>query len=416
MNYLFYVAQFLICVMEICLFYIWGRTFIGVKERSKLISGICIAVASGIMFLFEIIPVALLYRSFLCLIPFIGVGVALLQRKGKILLFYTFVYCTLGLSIAFIFNRELHLPITVLVQGIICFLLMKKLKPERSAYCVEKHFLFDVLAGCVFIFTACAYSLADITDGFNVENGLVVGGSFVVILTEAILLYLVKEFSKSIWASEEARLCIERDEMAKKHYQNMEEQHEQYDVVIHDMKHVIGAMAALSQLKGENSEDIIRLMKRINLSIGKVSDKEYCRNKVLNALLIEKSNFAEEMGVELDLEVIEPLQLSKIDELDLITLMGNLLDNAIIAESKVNNPEGVFCRIALSMNFEHITIQVENSYEGKPFKVKMKPEGEIGNKHGIGLDSIEEIVRKYGGVMNTFKEEGRYFTGIVIPI
>ena len=115
------------------------------------------------------------------------------------------------------------------------------------------------------------------------------------------------------------------------------------------------------------------------------------------------------------MNIVEPLRLSKIEELDLITMMGNLLDNAIIAESKVKNPKDVFCRIALSKDFEHIIIQVENSYEGKFFQKKARPEGKPGAKHGIGLNSIEEIVRKYGGIMEGSVENGRYWTKIVIP-
>lgn len=416
MDYLFYVVQLLICVLETCLFYAWGRAFVGEKERNKVVLGICIATASIIRFALELLPNALYYSSFLILLLFVILGALLLQRKRIILLFYTFVYCTIGLAVSFLFNRVFHFPITILIQGIICLFLMKKCKPERKAYCIEKYTIMTVLPGCIFVYAACTYGFITITDGFSVENALLVGGNIVVILVEMVMLYLVREFSESMWKSEEVRLCMERDKMEKRHYQNMEEQHEQYDAVIHDIKHVIRAMAAMSQMKDENSEDIIRLMERINLSIGKISDKEYCGNKTLNALLLERIAFAEEQGVVLELEVIEPLQLSKFDELDLISLMGNLLDNAILAEGKVENPQKVYCRIALSRDFEHLIIQVENSYEEKAITTRNRPEGKIGSKHGIGLDSIAEIVSKYGGIMDTFKEDGRYRTKIIFPV
>ncbi len=225
---------------------------------------------------------------------------------------------------------------------------------------------------------------------------------------------LWKNSMKAAKCKEELELCLVRNELEQKYYRSLEEQHEKYDIMFHDMKHVMRTIAVLAD--DNNIEEIKKLTESFHRSAAMMTEIEYCSNKVLNALFMERMCFAKQEKVTLRLEIIEPLHFSRFEELDLIALIGNLLDNAIIAESKAKNPKGIMCRIALAQNRKHILIQVENSYEEKTVSLQIKPEGEIGRKHGIGLKSVEGIVNKYNGIIDCSKENGRYGTKIILPI
>lgn len=410
-----YGVQFLTCVLEGVLFYYWSKCFIGIKRKGRVQIGIFIIVASAILYVTSFVPNRMLL-FLLSILVLLVTGMNLFKHEHKAVLFYTLTYCTVGLAVYSIIELVFDLPITILIQGFLCIIVMKKLGSSNkmyAMYALDKNPIIIVVPALLSILEICLCGLEWI-DRENVQlNGLFVGIGVVATVASIILIHFTGEFSKALREKEELMLRMEKDAIEKKHYQNMDAQHEQYDALIHDMKHVIRTMAVLST--GENSGEVEKLVERVDLSIGKISDKEYCSNKILNALLLERISFAEEKGVKLDLNIIEPLKLSQIEDLDLIAMMGNLLDNAIIAESKVASPKDVFCRVALSKDFEHIIIQTENSYEGKFFRAKAKPEGELGAKHGIGLNSIEKIVRKYGGIMESSVENGRYWTKIVIP-
>ena len=392
-----YGVELLTIVLAGVIFYFWSKSFIRTSDNGKIRIGVSVIVALAIMYGISFLPNRLILFV-LSILVLVLLGLSLFQEDRKAVLFYTLTYCAIGLSIYSVVSIvKLAFPalITVVIQGALCIVIMKCMRNSSKAYAIIRYPSLIVIP---LLFSALQISICSLEwmDSKAVmKNELLVCLSAIVIAVSVLMLYLIKEFSDTICEKEELKLRMTKEVNEKRHYQNMEEQHEQYDVLIHDMKHVMRTMAVLS--KGENSDDIAKLAERIDLAINKISNKEYCSDKVLNALLLERISFAKEKGVELDLNIVEPMRLSKIEELDLITMMGNLLDNAIIAESKVKNPK------------------VENSYEGKFFQKKARPEGKPGAKHGIGLNSIEEIVRKYGGIMESSVENGRYWTKIVIP-
>lgn len=205
-------------------------------------------------------------------------------------------------------------------------------------------------------------------------------------------------------------------ELREKYYRDLEALHEEYDVFLHDMKHTMRTIAALAR-EGNNGE-IEHLIKELQISLGDVEEKMICSHKILNALLLERKGYASDNGVILNLDIKEPLCLQEIDDMDLITLMGNLLDNAIKAEKECEMHEGVLCSMWLSKEGGHLLIQIENGYseERKKKGFEKHVAGRVGQRHGIGLSSVRRIVKKYGGIMENGKSEGRYRVKIILPI
>lgn len=212
---------------------------------------------------------------------------------------------------------------------------------------------------------------------------------------------------------EKAKACLE---MEAKHYQNMDSLHEQYDVFIHDMKHTMRTIAALSE-EGE-CEKISRLIDKMGLNIGNIEQEIICSNKILNALLAERKGYAADNGIMLEMEIREPLNFHEIDDLDLVALVGNLLDNAIEAEKRSGERAGILLCMRTAREGRHIVIQLENSYDENRNDRKMKivQNEQIGKKHGIGLGSIRDIVRKYGGIIENEKRDGRYIVKVILPV
>lgn len=207
-------------------------------------------------------------------------------------------------------------------------------------------------------------------------------------------------------------------ETREKYYQDLETLHEEYDVFLHDMKHTMRTIAALA--REGNNEEVERLIKRLQISLGDIEEKIICSHKILNALLLERKAYANDNGVILELDISEPLCLQEIDDMDLIVLMGNLLDNAIEAEKKYEKKEGggILCSIRLAREGRHLLIQIENSYQeqGNKRNFKKGVTERIGQKHGIGLGSVRRIVKKYGGIMECKKSGGRYLVKVILPV
>ena len=78
-------------------------------------------------------------------------------------------------------------------------------------------------------------------------------------------------------------------------------------------------------------------------------------------------------------------------------ILGNLLDNAIEAASKVNGDKKINVVIYYEKN--NLYININNTYNGEIIfdgnKYKTTNENKI--DHGIGLSSIENALKKYDG-------------------
>ena len=204
--------------------------------------------------------------------------------------------------------------------------------------------------------------------------------------------------------------------LKEKYYQDLETTQEQYDVFLHDMKHSMRTIAALAETG--DCDRIGDLIKDLRVALGNIEWKMICSHKILNALLVERKEYADDNSVILHLDIKEPLYLQDIEDVDIITLIGNLLDNAIAAEKRVKSKEGIRCSMWMSREGRHVLIQVENGYEEKQSNKENDREqkARIGEKHGIGCKSMKKIVKKYGGIMEYGKENGRYRVKIILPV
>lgn len=122
-----------------------------------------------------------------------------------------------------------------------------------------------------------------------------------------------------------------------------------------------------------------------------------CKNKVVNAILEEKSYECENSGIKFvtDIELENNMAISNPE---LCIVVSNLLDNAIRACEKV---VGKFISISAREKQGYLVIKQENSFDGV---VENHHTGLL-SEHGLGLGIIESLAMKYDGSLKTETEE-----------
>ena len=106
------------------------------------------------------------------------------------------------------------------------------------------------------------------------------------------------------------------------------------------------------------------------------------------------------------------------DPIDLFTLFGNALDNAIESVRKLSNPEKRVIALTLYSKPNMAVIQLENYYEGEIVfsdSVPVTTKDDAPN-HGYGVRSIREIAGKYGGSVSIDTQDGIFLLCIVLPL
>jgi two-component system CitB family sensor kinase len=140
---------------------------------------------------------------------------------------------------------------------------------------------------------------------------------------------------------------------------------------------------------------------------------------VLSALLMGKFAQASEVGVLLTVEVAGSLSDSGLSAQDLVTVVGNLVDNALDAAAGGDAPRTV--HVAVSATGDAVTIEVADSGPGvAPEAVtdifqrgySTKEPGAYGR--GLGLALVRQTVKRLGGNLTITLRVGAVFT-ITLP-
>ncbi len=179
--------------------------------------------------------------------------------------------------------------------------------------------------------------------------------------------------------------------------------------VIHDIRKHIRVMEELKQLN--TSAKMQSYTDSFEEMISPLLVRQYCNNPILNIIINDKIDYCEKNGIRFEADIQEVL-IDYMKPIDITTVFGNILDNAIEASEKAEDK-----RITLQIHpfNEFIYIQLSNSFSGRiQWSAKGKPLTGKGEKHGIGLENVEKVLKDYNGSMQFSVSEQTFTVEIMI--
>ena len=133
----------------------------------------------------------------------------------------------------------------------------------------------------------------------------------------------------------------------------------------------------------------------------------------LKSLISVKINYALEMKIEVNLEITEKIDKINMKSIDLVRIMGILLDNAIEACQECEKPSISLSIIKMK---EDITFILKNSYIKQNIdysKLGSLGVSSKGERRGTGLYNIKTITNAYENVIMDTEYEDGYFTQLL---
>jgi len=180
----------------------------------------------------------------------------------------------------------------------------------------------------------------------------------------------------------------------------------------HDLKHYIHAIRAET-----NPDARAGYMDQLEDSIsGYETSALDTGSNVLDTLLTAKSQQADRMQITLA-AVADGTAIGFVDAMDLVTLVGNALDNAIEATSSLEDPTQRLVRIAVYRQGSFAMIKVENIFRGALQMVNGLPQTTKASSlhHGYGLKNMRETAERYGGSLTAHAEEDWFVVRVLLP-
>jgi len=161
-----------------------------------------------------------------------------------------------------------------------------------------------------------------------------------------------------------------------------------------------------------STEDAVVHQELIETLLGRVGDP------TLSALLLAKAVVASERGISLRLSD-DTLLVDEIDDpRDLVTVIGNLVDNALDAVAAGPTSDGRWVDVGVHAEADAIVVRVHDSGPGvdQANVDRLFEEGfttkETGGQsmRGLGLALVQQVVRRRGGDISVTSEGGAAFT------
>jgi Signal transduction histidine kinase regulating citrate/malate metabolism len=292
-------------------------------------------------------------------------------------------------------------------------LIFKRFKMnDVGAEVSNKELAFVIVIGLVvfmmsnlgFVYSKTPFSGQYMMDIFNVRTLVGLGGVAIIYAHQVSLSDLR---SKRELASMENILYNQ--------YAQYQQSQESIDIInykYHDLKNHILVLRSERNVEKRNE-----YLDKIEQEIKEYEAQNKTGNKVLDTLLTSKKLYCMQKDICMTC-VVDGSLIEFMDVMDICSVFGNALDNAIAHEEKIEDTQKRLIHVSTFSQNSFLIIRFENYCEEK---IKFQGELPISTKknatfHGYGLKSLRYVVRKYGGEVTINVENNWFGLNILIPL
>ena len=205
----------------------------------------------------------------------------------------------------------------------------------------------------------------------------------------------------------ELRAIKQNQETDNKYFEILEHQNKNLMMYAHDTKNHLIAIRSLT-----DDEKIISYIEKLTDGINKYSKLASSGNHSLDVIINKYITECEIKNVKFTYD-IKKSNLFNIEIYDMVTILGNLLDNALEA-AETSKEKFIHLQTERKNGYDIVTIK--NSCDKKPQTDGDKLKTTKTNKrfHGLGIKSIKTALKKYNGDYNwEYNEKEKTFSATV---
>lgn len=246
----------------------------------------------------------------------------------------------------------------------------------------------------------------------TISKAKTVAGIAVILFINALVFVLYDRLSESNKAKLDSAIFEQERKFYYEQCQYMQQNEENIRSFRHDMKnHLFTVAENIRTGEYKQAESYIKSMVNDKL----YNEKIYSNtgNIAIDSVLNYKLNEASGKNIRINADIKVPSDIV-VDPTDITSIVGNLLDNAINAVSKIAEQDREII-INLSYDKGRLFINVKNKFNGI---VKMSNGRPItdndSSEHGYGLKNVERTLEKYNGYIEYQHNYGIFETTAIM--
>lgn len=175
----------------------------------------------------------------------------------------------------------------------------------------------------------------------------------------------------------------------------------------HDLNNHIMTISALAYR--EDLDGIKEYIGEIKEEVERIPATISTGNDIVDAILNQKKIDSNKNNIRFNVKAIIPVKI-KITNVDLCSFLGNAIDNAIEASLKVQDIDKRQINVVIDGFKDYLHIEIDNYIEdgedlqrGELYTTKKDKKN-----HGLGLKSMESIVKKYSGSIKYVIDKNKF--------
>lgn len=434
MGWLDLLILFFCCVVEVFLLYDYFYNFFEHKIKRKYIKMVC-AGTVGAIFLVNMLQSNILNLFFVPILLWIFVTILFDSKFGIRFAYFVmayivmigveFLYIILSNTTTALLAKTGLIPVSeylwqlLLIKFLnyIVFIVLKQMSAKSKKRMTNKLFLIYLCVPFSTLGTMLTVFYSGIDIGSNMVLKILMTLFFgCMIAGNMLLFYAFQKYTENLSekSKQELEILYQRAEVER--LTKIAEWNDNYNEIVHNTSHYLKVIGQLAYER--KNDEICKVVDKLNGKLNREGIFEYSNHKMLNIILSEYSVKAESAGAVFDVYVEPGCILNHIQDVDLITMLGNLLDNAILAASKKKKDSSVVVRIFMQKDGKLCVIKVINDFVEKVQEVggrliSTKKEAGV---HGIGLASVSKIAEQNNGYLEHYIIDGKFNAVVVLLV
>jgi hypothetical protein len=235
------------------------------------------------------------------------------------------------------------------------------------------------------------------------------------ILFTGSVMYMQQIYRRNILLDAEKQNLEKTAADERRQYLELKKNLDEIHRLSHDLKHYVmvfegpdaGAVATnsspttTSRPAKSATADASAMLRQFQDDIDSASTLTQTGNAVLDTVINGEQRKCARLGVHL-IVMADGTALSGLQALDITSLVGNMLDNAIEASARLKDDERKIIHFSVERRGGFVVLHCDNSFD--PSNLRHSPTGTLltsktnePGKHGFGIRSIKHIAEKYDG-------------------
>ena len=400
-----------------------------IRIKKRLIITVTVAVGSIVALLnsLEIIPrtfSTVLFQSLIICVALFTSRDRPLNKFINLIVYYIvmtlldiFVYALTSFSPST--SGSILIILFALLLSLTLYFSEQFIKSFRDKKLSKKSFVFLLIPVSQAI-TYASFGFATITifpryaELLNKSNSL--AGMPAIILSAAVTLSLIADiiaFKQYVISLDMAQIEAEnkaleyQNQLNLNYFSELKENETELRKIKHDISGCLETMKEIIYTE-KDTEKAQHFFDELSMTLGNITTGFYCKNSLINAIIISKSKICDKQGIRLSAEIKIPEALN-ISDTDICRILVNMLDNAIEANEKEDKNK--FIDLSIKENDGFIYLSTLNPFSGENIGSTTK---ENKKEHGYGLRILNDIAQKYNGYTKTAADKNVIFILIVL--